>query len=306
MNVKHSRLWWLAVLVMLTSACATRTEETVVVNTIQVGAGPLSDPLAVGKSVDVPTRFVPWSYRITRKSDGSFGGALGSAWASPNVAEMRYCTSLDTPCNLNGTWTQFVERPTVSVIVDWIGARTFWVIAQFRDSGGAIIPIQGAALDQPPKQFGQSSTSLTGVLDERTPLAGLPPQVQTVIAATRTAYPVTGFIKPARFFSGRAGTTVQVTVNLGAASPFGDVNEMRAKESSTNKCSPDAEMSQVAWEPFAAQKSYGVNLPPIPTNTPIDPYNLGFAFYAVSVQYRDAQGNLSEVYCASDRVGIAP
>ncbi len=36
------------------------------------------------------------------------------------------------------------------------------------------------------------------------------------------------------------------------------------------------------------------------------PYYLGFAFYVVSVQYRDTKGNPSDVYCAADRVGILP
>jgi hypothetical protein len=319
MNIIRTSFTSLAFLLVLSSACGPRPDETVLVNTIQVVAGPVETPVAAGRSVEVPIAFIPWSYRITRKIDGSFVGALGSSWTSPNIAEMQYCTSLDTPCNLSGKWIPFVERPTVSVTVDWFGARTFWVTAEFHDAGGAIIPISVASPSETPKDYVQSSTSVTGVLDERTPVAAMPAHVQTEIAATRSVYPVTGFVKPARFFSGKVGTTIQVTVNLGATSPFGEVKEMRSKEVAAPngwlnggpKCYSEAELSQAAWEPFVAQESYSLDIPPIPPSMLTETaqgghLDLGFAFYAVSVQYRDAKGNLSEVYCVSDQVGEVP
>ena len=60
---------------------------------------------------------------------------------------------------------------------------------------------------------------------------------------------------------------------------------MRVKRDAMGRCLTPEEMADAAWEPFAAEKVF-------PTSIVIN-----FTTFKLHVQYRDAQGNLSPVYC---------
>jgi hypothetical protein len=84
---------------------------------------------------------------------------------------------------------------------------------------------------------------------------------------------------------GLEGSTVNIKAVFEARSPFGEVTDMRVANGG-GQCLTEGEMSAVPWEPFTAEKTY--QFAGIPIN---------WVGYYVSVQYRDAQGNLSPVYC---------
>jgi hypothetical protein len=82
--------------------------------------------------------------------------------------------------------------------------------------------------------------------------------------------------------SGKAGETIEITVAFQASSPFGEVTEMRVRQGQI-PLSED-ELGDVEWEPFAPDKIYAV------------PVAINWVGHFVTVQFRDAQGNLSPVY----------
>jgi hypothetical protein len=210
---------------------------------------------------------------------------------------MQICTSFDNVCDLNSNWIPFSRTQEINVDADWIGVRSFWVRAQFRDASGAIVPAFSSSTYAPPQESAQYAVRLNVVLNELTPIAAMPAKIQTLVAATRTAFPVTGFVKIENgqpVIGGKAGTTRDVKVQFGAASPAGGVKEMRVRDFGTRKCASDAEISQSAWEPFVAEKLYRVDIA------------LNFTSFDVSAQYRDANGNLSPIYCADIAVEGAP
>lgn len=84
---------------------------------------------------------------------------------------------------------------------------------------------------------------------------------------------------------GIAGGAVTITAAFQAQSLSGEVTEMRVANGGPG-CRTEAELNAFAWEPFASAKTY--QFEGIPIN---------WIGYYVSVQYRDAQGNLSPVYC---------
>ena len=82
---------------------------------------------------------------------------------------------------------------------------------------------------------------------------------------------------------GPVGTTINIDTAFSAASTAGAVTQMRIAHQS---CTTTLDLSAVAWEPFAASKSF--------------PYTItvqNWVGYYVDVQYRDAAGNISPVYC---------
>lgn len=82
---------------------------------------------------------------------------------------------------------------------------------------------------------------------------------------------------------GIAGDTIPVAVAFEARSPVAGIEEMRVRTGM--QCFELEDMAEAAWEPFQARKSYDV---PVPIN---------WTGFFVSVQYRDAEGNLSYVAC---------
>jgi hypothetical protein len=81
---------------------------------------------------------------------------------------------------------------------------------------------------------------------------------------------------------GTAGDVVEVEVYFEATSPSGEVTEMRTRIGALSFS--EEELIEAAWEPFITTKTYEV------------PVYINWVGYYVSVQFRDAQGNLSPVY----------
>ena len=82
---------------------------------------------------------------------------------------------------------------------------------------------------------------------------------------------------------GPVGTTISIDTAFSAASTAGAVTQMRIGHQS---CTTTLDLSAVAWEPFAASKNF--------------PYTItiqNWVGYYVDVQYRDAAGNVSPIYC---------
>lgn len=259
-------------------------------NGIQVGAYYLADNIATGMTINLVITFDPVILGISRDSTGKISARSTTFWTSANVAEMQVCTAFDAPCPLTGKWVSYAARQTVPVTVDWIGTREFWVTAQFRDKADAIVQSWDTSMTTMPQDSSQVSARLNATLDERTPITALPAIVQTAVAATRTAYPVTGFVKIEEgrcCAGGKAGTPIQIQVQFGASSPLGDVKEMRVGSSQ------DA-VSTLAWEPLIDARSYQV----VPA--------INWTTFGLCVQYRDVQHNLSQVYCSSISIEGSP
>jgi hypothetical protein len=79
---------------------------------------------------------------------------------------------------------------------------------------------------------------------------------------------------------GYVGDTIQVSVTFTATSRVAVVTEMHTSGS----CRTEA-FQEAAWEPFVGKKTFPVQV------------ILNWVGLVISVQYRDAQGNLSPVYC---------
>ena len=123
-------------------------------------------------------------------------------------------------------------------------------------------------------------------MSDQTPVDALPPALQTDVVATRSVLPVRGSveIEGGRCCAGGlAGDTIYVDVAFEATSPVAPVAEMRVGTGGT--CSNEEGLAQAQWGPFAPAKSFPVQVA------------LNWIGFYVSVQYRDAQGNLSPVYC---------
>jgi hypothetical protein len=100
--------------------------------------------------------------------------------------------------------------------------------------------------------------------------------------ATQPAYPVTGWIEIEEgrcCVGGYAGQQIDIHVAFGATSPAGQVTEMRLLPG----CREEAQAAP--WEPWAGERTF-------PFSPPIN-----WVGYSLGVQYRDAQGNLSPIYC---------
>jgi hypothetical protein len=252
----------------------------------------------IGRQLQVVLEAIPELLTITHKSDGSVE-SVSSAWTDFTVSEMQVCFSFDVPCQLSGPWTPFTLSPDsvylggsarlkYSFIVDWIGPRILYAVAQFRDGQGQSIPSFATTFSSnQPVVVSQISMQIDGVWNEATPVFDQPAPVQTAIAATKTAFPVTGSVILAGGASatgGIAGETLQVQAAFKAASPDGAVTRMRIKQSGT--CRTDQiQMEDAAWEPFASTRTFSVSIA------------LNWIGFYVAVQYQDDKGNLSPVYC---------
>jgi hypothetical protein len=78
---------------------------------------------------------------------------------------MRVCVSADQPCELGERWIPFAPGVAFNVNGDWTGNRGFWVLAQFRDRDGAVVPVN-SSIDYFPapddlRAFGKTPISLT-------------------------------------------------------------------------------------------------------------------------------------------------
>jgi hypothetical protein len=82
--------------------------------------------------------------------------------------------------------------------------------------------------------------------------------------------------------AGIAGQTVSIQAALDAGSPAAEVVEMRVRTGNTPFS--EEEMAEAEWQPFEAEQTYEYTVP------------VNWTGFYVSVQYRDADGNLSPVY----------
>lgn len=257
--------------------------------------------ISAGNFAEIVLVSTPVIYNISYRSDGSVESVSESRWESHHVSEMQVCVSFETSCQLSGNWIPFELSPDAGVFgeasiqkfsikVDWVGPRTLWLVTQFRDNNENPVFSVGEPY-QTPQAISQISLEITGVWDEATPIGVQPPTVQTAIAATKVAYPLTGSVEIEEgrcCIGGTAGDVIQARVDFSATSPFGEVKDMRAQ--TAGLCFTDNEMLDANWEPITSSKTYPVYVA------------LNWVGFYVSVQYRDEHGNLSPVYC--DEIGV--
>ncbi len=151
-----------------------------------------------------------------------------------------------------------------------------------------------------PSPAGNASTAVptnTGV--PATATVFVPPPTDTIAPATARpdsdpgtptgmlpASPVTGSVLVEggnSMTGGVAGEIIDMSVTFTASSAAGRVTDMRVDAGAAG-CAQEA-MESYPWEPFEAEKVY--------TTTAF----INFQGWYVNVQYRDAQGNVSPVYC---------
>lgn len=260
----------------------TSTPETPGQKSVFVLAYMNADKAIVGQSVSFNLSFEPVIFQALD------GGTSQTLWESPDVAEAQFCFAPDAPCELAEQWVPFASDQQFTAPIIWLGPRTYWFKAQFRNSAGSIVPavISGSVA---PQETAETSIEIVSVLEPGTPIHALPEQVQTAVAATQSAFPVSGSVKingSPCCVGGKAGTTIQVKVNFAATSPTGDVTEMKVSSCSALNQTPD----QASWEPFAPEKTFDVRVV------------INWTTFSLGAQYRDAQGNLSPVYC--DDIGV--
>ncbi|MBI5029594.1 MAG: hypothetical protein HZB51_03645 [Chloroflexi bacterium] len=236
---------------------------------------------SIGINANIRVAFRPYKRVEELRSDGSTN-RYETGWTDHNITEMRYCVDVGQTCQLPNEWKPFANEIRSEVAVRWIGLKDYGVTTQFRTASGEIIPVGFNALD-----VGSAWMSITGVIDDKTPIASQPPAIQTIIAQARAAFPVSGKIQVGEqsTMGGKAGTALSIKVKFEATSPQADVIEMRIKQSPFGRCLTPEEMSDASWEKFVAEKTYTYT-PPINWST-----------FKLHVQYRDAKGNLSPVYC---------
>jgi hypothetical protein len=203
-------------------------------------------------------------------------------WSPNTASEMRYCRGKGRTCVLPDRWVPFATRQQLSIPIDWVGMIEYGVTAQFRDSAGKLVP---AGVDS--REVASHWVSITGTVDERTPIAAQPLPVQTIIAQSRRAFPVVGSIHVGEGhpIGGKAGSVAMVVVGFQASSPWAEVSEMRIKQDAIGRCLTPDEMSGVDWEPFVEERRFPV------------PVALNWSTFKLHVQYRDARGNVSMIYC---------
>jgi hypothetical protein len=104
------------------------------------------------------------------------------------------------------------------------------------------------------------------------------------VVATHAACPVRGSVEiegGGCCVGGTEGDTIDVRVAFEASSPTAEVTEMRVSKG----CPTEDEIADVTWEPFVTERTYPVKI------------FINWTGFYIGVQYRDAQGNLSPVYC---------
>jgi len=248
------------------------------------GSAQVSPDVLAGSTIVVEAAFDPVVQTLTRRADGSVLNSSTTPWEEPPLAQMRTCLSIDPqPCEL-GEWQPFQPQTAQEIRVDWLGPRQFNLRVEFSDKAGQSIPsVRSYGYDAQP-QTGLALTVRAG-LDPGTPLAQLPPPVQTAAAATQTTYPVTGSVVIADgrcCAGGSAGSTIQLPVAFQAASRAGEVTEMKVQ---IGQCVREPAQLESSWQPYQAQRTFETILA------------INWVGWWVSVQYRDSAGNLSPVYC---------
>ncbi len=241
--------------------------------------------LEVGTTAVLEWTYEPVIQTISRGPDGSVLSTSTVSWADAAVAQVRSCLGQGEHCTPPEEWQPFRAQSTSQVKVDWLGPRAFRLWTEFRDAQGQVIPSIQNYADSPQ---GQNETTLTllGTVNPATPLEKLPSPVLTALAATRTAFPVSGsvLIEGGRCCAGGpAGSKLNLKVEFQASSTAGAVKDMQVQLS--GGCVRDPAQFKGEWEPFQPSRSYEAGLA------------INWVGWWISVQYRDSAGNLSPVYC---------
>ncbi len=237
-----------------------------------------------GNRVSVTARVEPMILETGLTPSGATFVSL-TKWENANLTQMRFCIELARACAPEGEWHAFQAEWQTTFDVDWLGERVFWLGAQFRDANGQ--PIRAyISSSARPDESASTPIVINSAIDERTPMAAQPAFAQTAVAATRRAYPVSGALVLQNGLccaGGKVGTTIEIDAAFEASSPYTTVTQMRWLE----RCGSQTEMNTAPWTPFVKQKIF---------RYPITTAN--WVGWTLAVQYRDANGNLSPIYCA--------
>ena len=239
-----------------------------------------------GGTAQIDLTFDPVNLAIERRADGTPTSYNGTNWEGAPLAQMRYCLAAGTGCAPPQAWQPYQRLVSVEVKVDWLGPRPFYYWAEFRDTQGKIVLASSQGGSALPKAQASDTLTVTGKVNPATPVAKLPPPVQTALVSTRSAYPVTGSVvinNGSCCAGGAAGSHISLKVAFQASSPSGSVKEMKVQIG--GGCVKDPAQLTGSWEPFQPSRNYDAALA------------LNWVGWWVSVQYRDAAGNLSPVYC---------
>lgn len=260
----------------------TAPQGMVAVNLWVQGQSTARPELPQGSDAQLIVNFQPVMMKQQVRPDGSLLSTSWEAWPDHPVTEMRVCILIYQACTPDGPWQEFQSELTISQPVDWLGSATLYLAAEFRAADGSIVPSAGLNQSEP-GSLAQVTLDVIANVGSATPAS---PQLQTALAATQSAFPVSGsvLIEDGRCCAGgKAGDTTNLTVAFKANSPAGAVTEMRVQPG--GGCLRDAPALDAPWEPFAAVRSYPVGLA------------LNWVGFYLNVQYRDSAGNLSPVYC---------
>lgn len=245
---------------------------------------PAPGPITAGTQTTLPFNLRPILFQAFIDANGKISGFSQREWVAPNVSEVRTCISAKQPCAPEGKWQPYQQQLTETVNVDWLGPRIIYFGAEFRDSQGNSVLSSKGGYTEPPQPTTQIQLSLNSAFDEKTPLAQQAPFVQTLVAPTLLAYPVTGSVKihgSPCCIGGKIGSVLDIPVDFSATSQSASVNQMRV----ANGCPNETEIQHSSWEQMVPQKTY--------TTTAVS----GFVGWYIGVQYRDEKSNLSRVYC---------
>jgi hypothetical protein len=250
-----------------------------------IGAVQSAPELESGTRAVLQAGFEPELLTLSRSAAGGIASAGMQPWEGAFIRQMRVCFQLAGEVCDPAAWQPFQTALMREIQVDWLGPRELNLFAEFQGEDGANIPAVVSYIDEPQTAV-QKTLTLTGILLPGTALGGLPAPVQTSAAATRTAAPVSGsvVIEGGRCCAGgAAGTRKQLQVDFKAASTAGAVTEMKVQAGAG--CVKDAAQLTGSWEPFQSSRTYETTLA------------LNWVGWWVSVQYRDARGNVSPVFC---------
>jgi hypothetical protein len=258
------------------------------------GSAKTTPEVEVGTTAVLELAFEPQIQAITRRADGSRLSTSLQPWENAPVAQMRFCLGQGASCVPPDQWQPFQALSTREVPVDWLGPRAFRLWAEFRDAQGQVVP---AVQDYNLSPQGQAETvrTLLGIVNPATPPEKLPSPVLTALAATRTAFPVSGsvLIEGGRCCAGgTAGSKINLKVEFQASSTAGSIKEMKIQPG--GGCIKDPAQLKGEWEPFQPNRSYEAGLA------------LNWVGWWINVQYRDSAGNLSPVYCDDISLEGAP
>ncbi len=236
-----------------------------------------------GTQLAVILRMDPVIQVVERRADGTVSTTGYLPWTDHQVAQMQYCVTAGNPCEPSGQWAAFTGQVDAAVGITWLGPRKLWAVARFRDQAGN--PVLGIDENQRTGALARDALNLIASVNPATPEAAQPPFVKTLVAATSVSFPVTGSVKIADgrcCLGGKAGSRIDIPVSFSASSPLAPVTGMRLAYS----CPVEGENIQAPWEPFQAERTYATTAA------------INWTGWYIAVQYRDAKGNLSPVYCS--------